>query len=50
MDRVEEMRQGILDGDITVIDVRALDADQAQMLHDDRTCAGVAALQAALES
>ncbi len=50
MDSVEEMRQGILDGTISVIDTRTLTEDQVQILRDNRTCAGVAELQSELGS
>jgi basic membrane protein A and related proteins len=50
MDRVEEMRQGILDGTINVLDTRTLDADQVAALYDNRTCDGIAALQESMSS
>ena len=50
MDRVEEMRLGIMDGTIEVIDTRMLTEEQLQILRDNRTCEGLAELQAALAS
>ena len=46
MDQIEAMREGILSGDIDVIDTRDLTEDQRTALYADRTCAGIDALHA----
>jgi basic membrane protein A len=49
MERVEELRQQILDGELDVIDTRLLTVEQTQMLDANPTCAGLDALRAAME-
>ncbi len=49
MDRVKEMREQIIAGDLSVIDTRTLAEEQRQMLYDNRTCAGLVELQESLD-
>ena len=44
VDQVNEARDAIIAGDLDVIDIRVLDEDQAAMLTENPTCAGVAEL------
>jgi basic membrane protein A len=48
MDKVEELKQGILNGEIDVIDIRTLDEDTFAIVDGNPTCAGVDELKAAL--
>ncbi len=48
VDMVNTMRQDIIDGELEVIDIRTLSAEQFAIIDEDPTCTGVDALWAAL--
>jgi basic membrane protein A len=50
MDQIEAAREGILAGDIEVIDVRLLDADTFSYFAQNATCAGIEEVRAMMEA
>ncbi|MBN8595273.1 MAG: BMP family ABC transporter substrate-binding protein [Anaerolineae bacterium] len=49
MDRIEELRTGIISGEVPVVDTRIITEEQRTAFYADRTCAGAAALMASME-
>ena len=49
VDQVEAMQTAIIDGELQVIDTRVITEEQRTAFYADRTCAGIEALQAAIE-
>lgn len=50
MQKVNELREGIIAGDVKVIDTRTITEEQRTALYADRTCAGIQALMDSMGS